>query len=62
MRDVQLAGGRIEGMLTANDGAIKADDVERVADAKQRKIFSDKRFKLELERQGKIGSIDKQVL
>jgi len=62
MRDVQLAGGRIEEMLTANDGAIKADEVDRVADMKQKKIASDKRFNLELERQAKIGSIDKQLI
>jgi hypothetical protein len=62
MRDIQLAGGRIDEMLLANDGAIKADEVERVADLKQKKIASDKRFNLELDRQSKIGSIDKQVL
>jgi hypothetical protein len=62
MRDIQLAGGRIDEMLLANDGAIKADEVERVADIKQKKIASDKRLDLELDRQSKIGSIDKQVL
>jgi hypothetical protein len=57
-RDVNLAAGRLEGWLAVNDGTSGSSDRY---DSRHSKIASQNRLQRELDRQSRIGAIDKEV-
>lgn len=60
-RDINMAASEMAEWLENANGLTVSNEADKKADAKRRKIVSDKRFNFELERQAKIGAIDKQV-
>jgi len=61
-RELQVIASRMEGWMSATDGGPRPDEVERLAEVKGRKEASERRLTDELERQAKIGAIDKQLV
>lgn len=57
-RDVNIAAGKLEGWLTTNDGISGNNDREN---SRHSKVSSQNRLQLELDRQSRIGAIDKEV-
>ena len=61
-RELHVVASRMEGWMAAADGGPRPDEVERLAEVKGRKEASERRLNDELERQAKIGAIDKQLV